>query len=391
MESTDAQNVHALQRLRRQRAAITALSALVMASVALLLSVTWTPIYALRWALLAGLALAYQTWLLWRHLPDNHRAGEGHLLPDLGLANLLSLLRGMLLSMLTGFLLLPWPVGWLAWAPGTLYTSALVVDYLDGLAARTTGHVTALGGALDLAFDGLGVLVATLLAVWYGQLPVWLILAGAARYLFVLGSDIRRRQQKPVYDLPPSIMRRPMAGFLMGFTSAMLWPVLAPPLTTILAVLFAIPFLAGFLRDWLVVSGVIHAGTPRYHRVMAVVGMVAGEWLPPLLRASMVLGAAILLRSGLASTTALFVGSLAALAAVGAAGRLAGLLLAITLSLVIASGGGGPIAVGVAAAGVVLMQTGTGRLSLWRPEDVFLTTHYGGRRSRRQSILRVNS
>ncbi|MFQ5436002.1 MAG: hypothetical protein ACE5FD_14100, partial [Anaerolineae bacterium] len=29
-----------------------------------------------RWALIAGLVMAYGLWALWRGLPENHRAGE---------------------------------------------------------------------------------------------------------------------------------------------------------------------------------------------------------------------------------------------------------------------------------------------------------------------------
>jgi hypothetical protein len=43
----------------------------------------------------------------------------------------------------------------------------------------------------------------------------------------------------------------------MNFIVIMLWPIFSPPATTVAAYAFATPFLVHFLRDWLIVSGVI--------------------------------------------------------------------------------------------------------------------------------------
>jgi CDP-diacylglycerol--glycerol-3-phosphate 3-phosphatidyltransferase len=126
------------------------------------------------------------------------------------------------------------------------------------------------------------VLAASLLAVKYGQVPVWYLLVGAARYLFVLGMALRSRLGRPNYPLPPSRSRRVFAGLQMGFLGAILLPVFTPPATWIAATLFGAPLLIGFVRDWLFVSGVTRANALTGPSRLAWMG----RWLPVLLRAA---------------------------------------------------------------------------------------------------------
>ena len=135
----------------------------------------------------------------------------------------------------------------MGWAAGGLYTGAILIDYMDGIAARLTQHPSHLGAWLDTNFDALGILIAPALGIWWGQLPPWYLLVALAYYLFIGGIWLRNRRRLHVYDLPPSAIRRPLAGIQMGFISAILWPVLAPPLTWWAATLVMIPFVAGFL------------------------------------------------------------------------------------------------------------------------------------------------
>ncbi len=247
---------------------------------AVFLGLAWQPAYGLLWAPLPFLAMVYQSEFLRRNLGANHRAGETALLPDLGWGNRLTLLRGVLVAGMMGFLVLPRPPGWLAWLPGLLYVLSDAADFFDGYVARVANHATRLGEQLDMSFDGLGVLAASLLLVQYGQVPPWYLLVGAARYLFVLGQALRTRLGRPVYPLPPSRARRVFAGLQMGFLGVVMLPVFAPPGTWIAATLFGAPLLAGFARDWLAVSGVIKPdhGSSRLAQFE--------RWLPTLLRAA---------------------------------------------------------------------------------------------------------
>lgn len=208
---------------------------------------------ARRWLALSGVVLAYELALLWRFLPRN-RDGNG-LSASLGPATLLTLVRGVCIAFLAGLLVLPRPTESLVWLPAALYGLAALLDYVDGTLARLTGHVTELGTRLDVEIDALGVLIAALLAVSYGQLPAWYLLAGVARYLFVAGKWYRRRADRPVHDLPSGPISRTLAGVQMAFLVAVLSPLLAPPETTALAVAVLAPFLANFLRDWWHLTG----------------------------------------------------------------------------------------------------------------------------------------
>lgn len=208
---------------------------------------------ARRWLTLSIPVLAYELSLFWRFLPRN-RADE-RLLSSFGPATLLTVVRGVLLAFLAGFLLLPQPTEALVWLPALLYGSAAIADYLDGSIARFTDRVTPLGARLDTEFDALGILIAPLLAVLYGELPVWYLSVSVARYLFVLARWRRRRYGLPVFDLPTRRSRRLLAGLQMAFLPIVLSPVAGPPLTTAVAVFVAIPFVAGFVRDWLYTVG----------------------------------------------------------------------------------------------------------------------------------------
>jgi CDP-diacylglycerol---glycerol-3-phosphate 3-phosphatidyltransferase len=237
-------------------------------------------LYATRWTTLAAGTMLYQLLVLWKGLKHNYRPSERRLLSSFGPGNSMTLLRGVFVAGLAGFLLIPRPEGWLVWVPGMLYVLAAIADFLDGYLARITGTVTRLGEILDMSFDGLGVLIAALLAVRYEQVPVWYLSVALARYFFLGGIRLRTWLAKPVYELPPSTSRRTFAGMQMGFIAIVLLPVFSPPGTYIAATAFALPFLLGFSRDWLAVSGVIQPAHKAFSRLQP----IFSDWAPVLLR-----------------------------------------------------------------------------------------------------------
>lgn len=249
----DAYAGRALRRLRIRWLIVAALAAVATALAFGGLRLLFADALARRWLTLSGPVLAYELALLWRFLPRNR--DDERLLPSLGPGTLLTVARGVLIAFLAGFLLLPQPTESLVWLPAVIYGSAALADYADGAIARLTDHVTTLGARLDTEFDALGIVVAPLLAVAYGQLSLWYLSVSAARYLFVLGRWLRRRRGLPVFDLPSRRSRRLLAGFQMAFLTLVLSPVVGPPVTTVAAVLVAAPFVIGFARDWLYVSG----------------------------------------------------------------------------------------------------------------------------------------
>jgi CDP-diacylglycerol--glycerol-3-phosphate 3-phosphatidyltransferase len=321
--------------------------------------------------------------VLWRNLDANHRQGELALLPTLGWGNFLTLGRGVLTAMLLGFLGLPQPQGWLAWLPGILYVLSDAADFFDGYVARRTNHATRLGEILDMSFDGLGVLAAALLSVQYGQAPLWYLAVALARPLFLAGLWLRRRLHLPIYEPPPSLSRRIFAGLQMGFLAVILLPIFSPPGAHIAAALFGLPLLAGFLRDWLYVSGLLK---PR--QAAPAVQSNASHWLPALLRAAILMlnlpvlvawlngfpdqTLAFSLLGGLNAilVLALFLGVMPRIAAIGALCVLGFYQMLAPLA---------PFQIFLAFLYAAILFSGGGAFALWTPEERLFQRRAGER------------
>lgn len=229
---------------------------------------------ALAWLLPVGGLLA-------AHLPANHAPGGGRIVPRLGLANLVTLSRGVLLAWTAGFLAMGSGAlatgGWVSlpliaaargpsfgalspgpsavWLPALCYGGAVVLDAVDGRIARTLGVRTALGATLDARYDGIGILTASLVGVVGGILPAWYLAVGAATYAFAGSVRVRRRRGDPVYPLPERRSRRLLAGLQMAFLAVALVPPVGRAAATAGAVAVGGAYLLGFCRDWLYVTG----------------------------------------------------------------------------------------------------------------------------------------
>jgi CDP-diacylglycerol--glycerol-3-phosphate 3-phosphatidyltransferase len=68
---------------------------------------------------------------------------------------------------------------------------------------------------------------------------------------------LQQRAQRglPIYPIPTNPLRRSLAGFQMGFIALSLWPVLNPILTVVASIAFMLPVRFGFVVDWGVLSG----------------------------------------------------------------------------------------------------------------------------------------
>lgn len=246
----------------------------------------------LGWSAIALIVLAVEYRLVVVRLPANHRPGAKGPSPKLGAANLLTLLRGVLIAWTAGFLAFgagwlstagwfpavgsvsvfggmdPSPLsfdGYLVWLPAVCYGVAALLDAGDGALARHRGRITALGAQLDTEYDALGVLVATIVGVFGGAIPAWYLSVGFARYAFVGGVRLRRLRGRPVYELPERTPARLLAGAQMVFLAAALSPILGTDAVAVGSVVVGVPFLLGFLRDWLHVSG-RHSGLDQSKR-----------------------------------------------------------------------------------------------------------------------------
>ncbi len=389
-----------MSRLRWRWGVVTAVYLLTILAFYLLWRGVW-PCCASRWLTITAVTAAYCLWVVWRHLPENHRPGETELLLRFGWGNRLTLLRGLAISLVAGFLFSPWPGGWGGWLPALLYTIADFADYVDGYAARITNHATRLGARLDMEFDGLGLVIVTLLAVWYGQLPPWYLPIGLARYFFVFGLWLRQKRRLPIYDLPHSKHRRIFAGFQMAFVSVVLWPIVPATGAAIAGTLFALATSASFLRDWLVAIGGIDPATAVYRRWQRRVYRVTTIYFPPLFRLVLLISLAyIYINLDTDSWVALFttrwlprpdvlaqvwlvVGVVTAvLIILGIMGRLMTLPLLFPLgfTLLVLEGTGTWALLALVTAvtcTILILILGTGALSIWQPEEKWLVWRAG--------------
>jgi CDP-diacylglycerol--glycerol-3-phosphate 3-phosphatidyltransferase len=375
----------ALRRLQRAWWIALLAAALLVALGAEWLARAATAAAALRWAAVAAAVLGGVFALLRRNLERNHRPGETELLDSLGLPNAITLARGVATALFAGLLVAPLPpAGALAWAPAILYAAAVLPDFIDGALARATRRITLLGEILDMEVDCLAMLAVSLLAVRLGKMPLWTISLGLARYLFVAGIAWRKRHGLPVHALPPSNIRRLAAGFQMVFYCIALWPIFGPPATTLAGIVCVTPILAGFVRDWLVVSAAVDPESAGYRRFQRG-GAALACWLPPPLRwVAAGTAVAFLAPALLALTNPVAAPSLAALVyacaaalALGIGARVAAIGLLIATCTAVALFGLQPYSAVLLLAVIPLLYAGAGRLALWRGEDALFARRPG--------------
>lgn len=359
---------------------------------------TGATVLGVAWFTVSSLGVVFLALRLRQHLALNYRPHEQTLLAGFGPGTLLTISRGYLIALLAGFLALPQPSGALAWFPAGLYALAVIADYLDGYLARVTDRVTVLGAWLDMQLDGLGVLVAALLAVAYGQVPAIYLAVGLARYVYLAVVWFRERTGRPVFELPPSVRRRAFAGMQMGFIAVMLMPLFSPPGTHVVANLYMLIFLAGFAYDGLIASDVIHPqAAPPANGLTRWLNSLA----PLLFRVlSLSLLAAVALdgvdaRGVLdASSAALshwadrpgwlaLIGLEALIFLMlltGSAGRVAALAALLLMGFIQMTSALSVTQLGLLASATVVFFMGTGPLSLWTPEERLVRFRAGARR-----------
>jgi CDP-diacylglycerol--glycerol-3-phosphate 3-phosphatidyltransferase len=247
------------------------------------------------WALKVGAVMAYQQLLLLR---NQKRILSGDNLDYLwGPANKLSLTRGIMIALLAGFLFAAKPSGIVGWLPAVLYTLLAVLDFLDGYWARKSNTPTRMGELLDQEYDALGILVAVILVIQWGHLPLAFLYIGVAKYVFAGGIAWRSFRGKALYPLPPSYMRRRLAGFQMGILAVLLWPIARPPGTVLAELIVGVPLLLGFIRDWMLVSGALDPADPGYQKIVRTFYKVGRNWLPLIVRAALTIA---VVRAGIA-------------------------------------------------------------------------------------------
>ena len=346
-----------------------------------------------RWVVPNLLALAAIQGFVLRNLALNRRSEDGPLLGELGPGTQMTVLRGVLIAQLPGYLFLPWPVGAQAWLPALTFSAVVIADFLDGYLARRASVMTRLGEALDIEFDGIGLLAATALAAHYGQLPlIYLLTVGSARYHYLLAGWTARQLGRPVYPLPPSTTRRALAGVTLELGTAALWPIAPPAMMTLGGTIVGLPFLTGFVRDGLVHLGFLDTGSTWYTSTRRRIVHTFTFILPPFLRGTLllILGPQLALAAHSVRSTAgaagvlggailLFIALCLLLVVSGFAGRTGAVGLIIVYGLTLAAVGPSPGGVAAWGCAMAIYLLGTGAGSLWQPERGIYLRRAGGR------------
>lgn len=341
--------------------------------IAVALSISMNLINGILWGGLSLVIIIWQTIRFHQKLSDNRKNDNSPLIAEIGLANWITLIRGALVAFLSGFILMVKPDNWIIWFPAIFYLTASLLDYADGIVARTTDSGTVLGTNLDIDMDGLGIIAASLVAIHYGQIPLVYLLVGLARYLFLLGIAVRRKRGLVVKPLPVSPIRRGLAGAQMGFLVAILFPIFEPPVTSIAALFFMTPFLISFLMDWFSVSNFdyfskIHASWLQY--------------LPLIWRFSLIIWVILFFynSANLPGSTSIILFLLVLFAISGIASRSTAFGTMLWSGFVL---GQQPENIWfwiLLIISLFIFLNGSGRFSIWKPED-FLLYHRVGERN----------
>ncbi len=374
-------NFHvALASLRRVWALVLIAFVLVLSATFVLLTRLMSPQLAVQWVMQATIVSTIQLILLWLGLEKNRQDQQSPLKSDIGAGNTVTLVRGLLLSMVAGFLFIPWPDSWLAWVPSLLYAFTVIADYLDGYVARITNNTTQLGAYLDMEYDVLGMIIAPLLAVWYGQLPMWYLAASGLRYMFVVVKWAYKNQDKQLHEINDSLLRRMVAGVQMIFVFIVLAPVYQAPETHIAAGVVLVPLILSFGRDLLVMTGQLDVTSNLYNDLANFINTWVFGKLAALLRIITVGSLVMLLVAYgdvFSTLTALSLMMISGLLLSGTITRLAAIAAALMVGLIIQVVGLNGVTITILVGSLLLLVTGGGRWVLWQPEDAFFLQRGG--------------
>jgi phosphatidylglycerophosphate synthase len=116
----------------------------------------------------------------------------------------------------------------LSWVLVVTATAALLLDGVDGWAARRTGMASDFGARFDMETDALFLLMLSMLVHATGKVGIWVLASGSMRYGFVLaawawpwlaGQLPPRRRRKVIYAVQVSVLIAALAPALTADTA----------------------------------------------------------------------------------------------------------------------------------------------------------------------------
>ena len=113
-----------------------------------------------------------------------------------------------------------------AWTAAIVTVAVTALDGVDGWLARRTSMTSAFGARYDMETDALLILILAVLAWQHGKAGVWIVIAGAMRYLFLGAGYVWRWMEAP---LPRSIRRKAMCVLQVAGLGVVVSPLVARP------------------------------------------------------------------------------------------------------------------------------------------------------------------
>ncbi|MGE4062135.1 MAG: CDP-alcohol phosphatidyltransferase family protein [Rhodospirillaceae bacterium] len=186
------------------------------------------------------------------------RIARHHPFARFGTANILTLVRLLIASSMAG---LAFEMAFhervidngLAWGFFSLAVTTLVLDGLDGYAARRENLASDFGARFDMEIDALQILLLCLIALALEKAGLWVLIGGALRYAYEVAGVFWPPLQRP---LPPSFRRKLTAAVQGGTLAALLAPIIVPPLSTRAAAIALLLLIYSFAVDviWLAIE-----------------------------------------------------------------------------------------------------------------------------------------
>lgn len=201
--------------------------------------VTWAligPVFAASALVAMSVGVALAVALMRRGYPHH----------DLGLCNLVTLIRLALTSSLVAALIVP-VSGWIVLG---IALFALALDGIDGWLARLGGHVSDFGARFDMEVDAALGLVLALLAWASDSVGAVVLLLGLPRYVFVAASAIWPWMANP---MPERLGRKIVCVIQIMALVILQAPVVDGPMALVILVTASIALIWSFGRDvlWL--------------------------------------------------------------------------------------------------------------------------------------------
>jgi phosphatidylglycerophosphate synthase len=186
------------------------------------------------------------------------RISAYHPYPRFGAANVVTLIRLMIAGLFAGLAVqvvvahVPVSPG-LAWFFLSLAVLGLVLDGIDGYAARKQGLESPFGSRFDMETDALQILLLAIAVFELQKAGAWVLIGGVLRYLYVVAGMIW-----PVLNGPlrPAWRRKIISVVQGGTLAALLAPIIVPPLSVYAAAVALILLIYSFAVDviWLLRS-----------------------------------------------------------------------------------------------------------------------------------------